>query len=74
MNVNDVLRKYMKDNGYDGLYEGGEGCGCSLDDFMPCGTCNGECEFGVKREATQEEKAVLEIEFMIVPKSKEGKE
>lgn len=34
MTVADIVRKYLTDNGYDGLCT--DGCGCSLDEFMPC--------------------------------------
>ena len=35
MTVKDIIKKYLEDNGYDGLCN--EICGCGLDDFMPCG-------------------------------------
>lgn len=45
MNVREIIAKYLKDNGFDGLYSPGE-CGCKLDDLMPCDgigiSCNPE--------------------------------
>lgn len=38
MTVSQIVKKYLNDNGFDGLY--GDHCGCGLDDFMPC---DGEC-------------------------------
>ena len=37
MNVREIMLKYLKDNGYDGLYsdECG-GCGCNLESLMVC--------------------------------------
>jgi hypothetical protein len=35
MTVVDIIVDFLKSNGYDGLV--GDGCGCTLDDFMPCG-------------------------------------
>lgn len=35
MTVRDVLRDWLKVNGYAGL--AGDECGCSLDDLAPCG-------------------------------------
>jgi hypothetical protein len=39
-NCLDIIREYLKENGYDGL--AGNECGCGLDDgLMPCGEgCN----------------------------------
>lgn len=32
--VGDIVRDYLKDNGYDGLC--GDECGCSIDNLFPC--------------------------------------
>ncbi len=49
MNVYDIVQKYLKDNGYDGLYA--EECGCILEDLMPCdGDCAFHCEPGYRME------------------------
>jgi hypothetical protein len=45
--VREILRKYLEDSGYDGLY--GDGCGCGLDDLFCCegdtyGWFVGDCE------------------------------
>ena len=42
MDVNDIVKTWFKENGFDGLCN--EDCGCSLDDFVPCGGPNGDCE------------------------------
>ena len=44
MTVEDVIRKYAKQNGFDGLV--GDGCGCSFEDPMPCGWDCSACSFG----------------------------
>lgn len=44
MTIEEIVKKYLADNGYDGLVmEDGE-CGCTLDDFQPCGEDFGGCE------------------------------
>ncbi len=47
MKVEEILKQWLKDNGYDGLYT--DGCGCEIDDLAPC--CVDpftECEAGYK--------------------------
>lgn len=42
MKALDIIKKYLVDNGYDGLCNGD--CGCGLDDLSPCGcTVNNDC-------------------------------
>ena len=36
MNIYDIIREYLKKNGYDGLVSEDYECGCALDDFCPC--------------------------------------
>ena len=33
-NSREMLKKYLADHGYDGLYNGN--CGCGINDFAPC--------------------------------------
>lgn len=37
MNVREIVMVWLKENGCDGLCMPDEGCGCTFDDFMPCG-------------------------------------
>lgn len=34
MTVKEIVEKYLRDNGYEGL--AGDDCGCGLDDLAPC--------------------------------------
>lgn len=45
MTVKQIVEKYLKDNGYDGLQCYAE-CGCTLNDLMPCEENFSECTPG----------------------------
>lgn len=63
MNIREVIKKYLEEKEFDGLY--GCECGCAVDDLMPCGELNNlsECEPGYKSPASPES----EFDFMIGP-------
>ena len=46
MDVKEIVKKYLKDNGYDGLVRLDVECGCKLDDLMPCNGPEVDCEPG----------------------------
>ena len=46
MTVKEIVKQYLEQNGYDGLYHEDLECGCSLDDFAPCGDMSEHCEIG----------------------------
>lgn len=64
MNITDIVKKYLTDNGYDGLFNGSAECACKCDDIGPCYdgmisdceagyevSCSGEdCEFHLDGE------------------------
>ncbi|MFW6121809.1 MAG: hypothetical protein ACOC80_13070 [Petrotogales bacterium] len=35
MTVKEIVKKYLKENGYDGLCNQDAGCGCSIDEICP---------------------------------------
>ena len=45
MNVTEIVRTYLIENGFDGLYDpnSSEGCGCKIDDLFPCGELYEKC-------------------------------
>jgi hypothetical protein len=47
MNVKEIVKEYLLNNGYDGLCN--DDCGCCLDDLMPCEGDIGSCEPGYKK-------------------------
>lgn len=49
MNVRQMVEKYLKENGFDGLFaDVPGGCGCEIGDLMPCEEPCDVCEAGVK--------------------------
>ena len=46
MTTKEIIEKYLKDNGFDGLVNVDAECGCGLDDFLPCSGDGGlaDCE------------------------------
>lgn len=37
MNLIEIVKKHLQDNGYDGLVSDIGECGCFLDNLVPCG-------------------------------------
>ena len=48
MNVKEIVKRWLIENKYDGLYN--DGCGCEIDDLSPCGEMCDSCQAGVKVE------------------------
>ena len=42
-----IVKSYLKQNGFDGLYSPAE-CACELDDLMPCDEPRPNCKPGYK--------------------------
>lgn len=36
MNTKEIVKEYLKNNGYDGLINENGDCGCLIDDLVPC--------------------------------------
>jgi hypothetical protein len=65
MNVKQIVKAYLTENGYDGLYDG-DRCGCRPDDLFPCDSNPDRCKAGYIKKWKHE------FDWTIVPK-KEGK-
>jgi hypothetical protein len=48
--VEHIVRRYLADNGYDGLYNANAGCGCLVGDLAPCDEISVACVAGYKRD------------------------
>jgi len=42
--VSKIIKKYLRENGFDGLCNLSEECGCGIDDLVPCDSNPSECE------------------------------
>ena len=45
MNVREIVKAYLIENGFDGLYnpDNQDGCGCKINDLFPCEEIQDEC-------------------------------
>jgi hypothetical protein len=57
MNITQALIKFMKSKGYTSLCNPEIGCGCGIEDLIPCGVeCfNDDCELGYTKKCEPEE-------------------
>lgn len=53
MEVREIIKTWLTEYGYDGLYDPGE-CGCIIEDLAPCGQISGGCIPGYVGVATVE--------------------
>ncbi len=44
MDVQTILIDYLKQNGYDGLFNSAAECGCTIDNLFLCDTNFSECQ------------------------------
>ena len=48
--VRDIITDYLRDNGFDGLYNDDLECGCSINDLVPCDSACDMCRPGYRVE------------------------
>lgn len=51
MDVIEIVKNWLLENGYDGLVDPDRECGCQISDLMPCGEGFEKCEAAHKKEA-----------------------
>jgi hypothetical protein len=49
MNAIEIVQKYLYDNGYDGLANPEQDCGCPIHDLFMCQRALGDCVPGYKK-------------------------
>ncbi len=52
MTVGEIVVKYLKDNGFDGLMQKEIPCGCELSNLAPCNDMPDDCEPAYRHECT----------------------
>jgi len=50
MDVNKIVLDFLKQNGYDGLYNPDSECACLVSDLAPCDEMTDSCEAGYKTD------------------------
>ncbi len=69
MRVKEIVKEYLKQHGFDGLYN--DQCGCEVDDLAPCSEFGWDCKPGYKTSCIPEScPADGECDFHIGPKEK----
>jgi len=46
MEIKDIVKDWLEENGYSGLFHDSGECACTTDDLMPCDCPCHECEAG----------------------------
>ncbi len=67
MTVLEIVRKYLEENGYDGLCNPELECGCGLSDLAPCGELGLDCVPAHAAESPDD----LDYDYLYFPTKKE---
>ena len=46
MNVEEIVGKWLVENGFDGLFNADGECACEIGDIAPCCEISGDCQAG----------------------------
>ena len=52
MELSEIVKIWLQENGYDGLCNPDIECGCAIEDLMPCGEPGIRCEAGHRKKAS----------------------
>lgn len=55
MTLKEIVKQWLEENGYDGLCNPDDECGCVLEDFMSCGEPGEHCEAGHRLDGENED-------------------
>ena len=70
-NVKQIVKEYLKENGYDGL--AGDECGCGIENLFPCDCVTETCVAAHRRELSRDKYTPTNSKFYMVPGRKRGK-
>ena len=70
MTVLEMIEHYLRENGYDGLYNPGE-CACLVGDLAPCGEVGHDCMAGMRKSGCAPG-CGQGCSFHVVPRDSEG--
>ncbi len=68
--VIEIVERYLKGNGFDGLYSSLDGCGCKIGDLSAHACINADCEAGVLDLTGCGSECRDEHDYHIVPESR----
>ena len=73
MTAIEIVKKYLIENGYEGLVSENGQSGCEVNDLAPCGECgfNTDCEAGYKVPCDSDCPAVGGCEYHIATEKPE---
>ena len=75
MDIEEIVKEWLKANGYDGLYNSELECGCQLGDLMPCSEPHtSECLAGVGKLIDEDDRIIgTNTAWIIGPKETDKK-
>lgn len=65
IDIGDILKKWLKDNGFDGLVNLDVPCGCCVDDFAPCGDSVLDCYPAYQGAGGYSEEYACDVDFLM---------
>jgi hypothetical protein len=73
MEVLDIVKAWLTDNNFDGLFSDGGECACLISNLQPCGENFSDCGPGIKKtwnEMTEDQQSMCEsgCDFYILKK------
>ena len=60
--VEEIVKEYLEENGFDGLYNSNADCACKLDDLYPCGGICTECTAGYLQQLEGDDFVIGEVD------------
>jgi len=67
--VSQIVKTFLVQNNYDGLYSNNEYCACAVEDLMPCEEYGiGGCSPGYKGPCNEDYEFDMECDWHIYPK------